>query len=262
VLEGVQVDVAAVERLVGQVVRVELHQFDVDVRALVVEHLLGRNPLLVVAHAAAHADLHDGLALFGGLVAGNFGNVVLSHGKRRAFVIRESREERLMVVDQQELRDKLGLIGLDDLLVNLVVLVRSAGDDHVHIWVFAVLVLLLDEQRVAGGDQAVGHGVGAVDGGGGEIAQRGGQRVRRNRRHFHVVEVLGDVLDFRGIARRRINLDEARGFQQLDAAGEVRAVVRHAELERSGRQRGGRGQGKRCRRGQRNDFLRNAIHKM
>ena len=165
-----------------------------------------------------------------------------------------------MVIDQQELRDKLGLISLDDLLVNLVVLIRGAGDDHVHIRVFAVLVLLLDEQRVAGGDQAVGHGVGAVDGGGGEIAQRGGQRVRRNRGHLHVVEVLGDVLDFRGVARRRINLDEACGFQQLDTAGEVRAVVRHTELERGGRQRGGRGQGERGRRGQRNNVLSNAIH--
>ena len=146
-----------------------------------------------------------------------------------------------MIIHQQEFGDQLGLIGFDNLLIDFVVLVRGAGDDDVHIRVLAVLILLLDEQRIAGRNQAVRHGVGAVDGGSGEIAQRRGQRVGRNRGHLDVVEVVGDILDFRRVARSRVNLDEARRLQQLDAAGEVRAVVRHAELKRSGRQRGGAG---------------------
>ena len=166
-----------------------------------------------------------------------------------------------MIIHQQEFGDQLGLIGFDNLLIDFVVLVRGAGDDDVHIRVLAVLILLLDEQRVAGRNQAVRHGVGAVDGGSGEIAQRGGQRVGRNRGHLDVVEVVGDILDFRRVARSRVNLDEARRLQQLDAAGEVRAVVRHAELKRSGRQRGGRGQGERGRRGHGDDFLDEAVHK-
>ena len=167
-----------------------------------------------------------------------------------------------MIIHQQELGDQLGLIGFDNLLIDFVVLVRGAGDDDVHIRVLAVLILLLNEQRVAGRNQAVRHGVGAVDGGSGEIAQCRGQRVGRNRGHLDVVEVVGDILDFRRVARSRVNLDEARRLQQLDAAGEVRAVVRHAELKRSGRQRGSRGQGERGRRGHGDDFLDEAIHKI
>ena len=165
-----------------------------------------------------------------------------------------------MIVDQQELGDQLRVIRIDDGLVGLVVLVRSTGDDDIDVWVLAILILLLDEQRVAGRNQTIRHGVSAIDGGRREITQRRRQRVRCDRSHLDIVEVLGDVLDFRRVARRRINLDETRAFQQLDAAGEIRAVIRHADLKGI-RQRGGRGKGQRGSRGKGDDLLSNAIHK-
>ena len=61
VLEGVQVDVAAVEGFVREVVGIEDYQVDVDVCLVLVKDILGGVPVLI--GGAADADLPDGLTL-------------------------------------------------------------------------------------------------------------------------------------------------------------------------------------------------------
>ena len=80
------------------------------------------------------------------------------------------------------------------------------------------LPLLFDDQGVAGGDQAGRDRIGPVDGGGGEVIQRGRQAVGLGRYDLDIVEIAGDVRHFGGVAGLRLDGDKTGGLQKLDGA--------------------------------------------
>ena len=233
-LEGVQVDLAGVQRFVRQVVGVEFHQFDENPRVLFIQNLLNRFPLIVVR--AAHADLDNRLPGRIGCVFNDLLRLLLR--QRNILVVGEGREESFLIIHKQKLSHSLGLVGFHNRRVGFVILVRCPGHDDVHIGVIPALALFLNDQAVLRRNQTVGNRIGAVDRGGGEVRQRGGQGVCLHRNHFHVVKIPGDVRNFRCISRLRIHGDQSRGLQQLNASGKVCSVVRNTDLKGVRRSRG------------------------
>ena len=244
-LEGVQIDLAGVQRFVGQVVGVEFDELDIDARILFIQDLLHGLPLVVVG--TADADLDNGLALLGGGILHDLLGLFLGQGD--FVLIVEGREEGLFVVDQQELGNGLGLVSLDDGLVDLVLGVLCTGGNDVYVGVVAVLALLFNDQAVAGGDQPEGDGIGAVDGGGAEVGEGGRQGVGLHRGNLDIIEVAGDIGDLGRIAGLRVDRDKTGGLQQLDAAGQVRAIIGDADGERVGKGRQVQGKDQGCRQG-------------
>ena len=118
-----------------------------------------------------------------------------------------------------------------DGLVGLILGVSGAGNDDIHIRVVAFFALLLNDQTILGRNQTEGNGISAVDGGSSEVAQGGGQGVGLHRHHFYIIQITGDVSDFRGITSFGIHGQQAGSLQQLNAAGKVGAVVRDADLK-------------------------------
>ena len=233
-----QVDVPRMERVVGQVVQVELHQLDVQRNARVVEVLLHDLELVVVA--ADHADLHDLLALLRG--------DVFIIKRNDAFVNREIRvvvkggQVRVVVLEQQVLRDVLLLIGGENRLRKVAVQVGGAHGEDVAVGVLGALLLHLAQDGVVLRGQAGGHGVGVVDEAGGEVAQRAHQRRARDGNQLDVIEVTGDVAQLRAEACGGVGFEEARALQNLDRAGGVDGVVAKGDLDGLGMGDGAQGQ--------------------
>lgn len=116
VLEGIQIDLAGIERFIGQVVGIEFDQLNVDTGVLIVEHLLHSLPLIVVR--AADADGHDGLACLFGFVFHN--GLRFFPGQGDVGIIIKGGEEGFGVVHQQEFSHQLGLIRVRNDLVRII----------------------------------------------------------------------------------------------------------------------------------------------
>ena len=245
-LEGIEVDVAAVEGLIGQVVGIKDDQVEIDVGIILVEDILGGVPVLV--GGAADADLHDGLSLLVGLIAVDEVQELFV-GVLGIFILK-GRDESLAVLRDQVLTHEVGLEGFLNGLVELIVLILGAGDDNIHKRVSGVsggIGLALDGKTVTGRNKPGGDGIGAVDGGAAEVVQRSGQGVGLGRDDLDVVEIPGDILQFGNPACFGIDGDEADALQELDGAAAVGGVVGNADQDRGG---GGCGDGARDERGQ------------
>ena len=136
------------------------------------------------------------------------------------------------------------MVGVDDLSIGLVPFVGRAGHDHVDERIFAVLSLSFDDQRVARRHKPHGDRVGAVDGAGAEIVERGGQRVGHGGHDFHVIYGTGHVFELGGKSGRGVDGDQPGRLQQFDGASAVGGVVGDADPHGGGGGRSGQNRGR------------------
>ena len=77
-LEGVQIDIAAVQRFIGKVVGVEFHDLDINAGVLLIQQALDKLPGIVFG--AAYADPDDLLAFPGRLIGDDRRKIRLRQG--------------------------------------------------------------------------------------------------------------------------------------------------------------------------------------